>query len=100
MIVEYLRYQVPDAEAFVAAYTTASASLDASAHCLAYELCQCVEDEKTFLLRIEWDSAEGHLKGFRASAEFRSFFQAIKAYVGNIEEMRHYRPTSVARRKT
>ncbi len=99
MIVEYLRYEVSDPQAFVAGYAEASKSLDASTHCLAYELCQCVEEEKTFLLRIEWDSAEGHLKGFRSSPEFRTFFQAIKPWVGDIKEMRHYQRTNVVRRK-
>lgn len=99
MIVEYIRYQVADAAAFVEGYRTAATSLDASAHCLGYELCQCDEDDKAFILRIEWDSADGHMKGFRGSSEFRDFFAAIKPWVGAISEMRHYHLTEVARKK-
>jgi quinol monooxygenase YgiN len=43
-----------------------------------------------YIVRIEWDSAEGHLAGFRTSPEFRSFFAAVRPYVANIEEMHHY----------
>ena len=41
-------------------------------------------------MRIEWDSAEGHLAGFRTSHEFRTFFQAVRPFVGHIEEMHPY----------
>jgi quinol monooxygenase YgiN len=99
MIVEYIRYQVANPAAFVDGYRTASKSLDASSHCLGYELCQCDEDDKAFILRIEWDSADGHMKGFRSSPEFRAFFAAIAPWVGDIAEMRHYHPTEVARSK-
>lgn len=44
---------------------------------------------------IRWDSAEGHLRGFRQSAQFREFFAHIKPYVGDILEMEHYESTGV-----
>jgi quinol monooxygenase YgiN len=97
MIVEYIRYAIDDARSaeFEAAYAGASASLDASAHCLGYELSRCTEDPTRYSLRIEWDSAEGHMGGFRSSPEFRTFFSFIRPYVNDIEEMRHYQPTAV-----
>lgn len=49
------------------------------------------------MLRIEWDSLEGHEQGFRRSPEFQPFLAAIRAYIPAIEEMRHYRATAVAR---
>jgi len=33
---------------------------------------------------------EGHEQGFRSSPEFRDFFAAVKPFVGDIDEMRHY----------
>jgi quinol monooxygenase YgiN len=102
MIVEYIRYTVPDEAgraALVAAYDTARVSLEASSHCLAYELTQCDEDPNNFVLRIEWDSADGHLKGFRSSQEFRTFYQAVAPFVPQIVEMRHYRRTHLAWRR-
>jgi len=98
MIVEYIRYALaPDAcEAFERDYARAAPVLDASEHCLAYELSRCLDEPHRYLLRIEWDSAQGHLQGFRGSLAFREFLAAIGGYIGAIEEMRHYAPTAVA----
>jgi quinol monooxygenase YgiN len=92
MIVEYIRYLIPedDAGAFEDAYSTAGASLEASSHCERYEIARCTEDPTAYTVRIEWDSAEGHMQGFRNGTEFRSFFAAVRPYVDRIEEMRHY----------
>jgi quinol monooxygenase YgiN len=97
MIVEYIRYTIPAEQgaAFERAYGQAGASLDASGHCLGYELSRCVDEPGAYILRIEWDSAEGHLREFRASPEFRAFFAAIGPYVGTIAEMRHHELTGV-----
>lgn len=98
MIVEYIRYKVAEgqAETLVSAYTTAAESLRASTHCLGYELTQCTEAADTFVLRILWDSSDGHLQGFRKSAEFGPFLRAIRPFIENIEEMRHYEQTPVS----
>lgn len=92
MIVEYTRYKIDESRhaTFESDYKRAAASLEASSHCLAYELSHCKEDANYYVLRIEWDSEEGHLKGFRSSPEFKTFFAAVQPYVKNIEEMRHY----------
>ena len=92
MIVEYIRYRVPEDSGhdFEDAYRRAAASLDASPHCQSFEVAGCTEEPGVYIVRIEWDSAEGHLAGFRTSPEFRSFFSVVRPYVGNIEEMHHY----------
>ncbi len=97
MIVEYIRYYIPldQQAAFESAYVSAQQALAGSPHCLAYELAHCAEDPTAYVLRIEWDSLEGHLAGFRRSAAFRTFFQAIGPYVNHICEMRHYRSTGI-----
>ena len=101
MIVEYIRYELGEGqgEAFEAAYAQAAPSLDASPHCLAYELTRCVDAPASYILRIEWDSPEGHMQGFRRGPEFPAFFAAIRPYVGQIAEMRHYALTPVTARK-
>jgi quinol monooxygenase YgiN len=80
VIVEYVRYAIANdrREGFEAAYAEASAALDASRHCIGYELARCVEDPARYILRIEWDSAEGHMKGFSTRPEFRTFFASIR----------------------
>lgn len=102
MIVEYTRYKIDEQRrtAFEKSYKKAVESLAASSHCLAYELSHCTEDRDHYVLRIEWDSEEGHLKGFRSSPEFRSFFASIQPYVKDIEEMRHYQVLNEGRKPT
>jgi quinol monooxygenase YgiN len=99
VIVEYIRYEVTDPTAFGDAYEQARASLEGSAHCLAYELSRCVEEPNAFILRIEWDSLDGHLQGFRKSSDFPPFLRAVQPFIGQIREMRHYEVTPIAHRK-
>ena len=97
MIREYLRYQI-DADrrdAFIAAYRAGVGPLLASPYALAFDMAQCVEDPTQFILRIDWTSAEDHLKRFRGSDEFHAFFAYVKPYVGDILEMRHYSPIAI-----
>lgn len=93
MIVEYTRYKVDEKQRalFERVYEKAGEVLASSSHCLHYELSRCTEDAQNYILRIEWDSEEGHLKGFRTSPEFKAFFALVQPYVKNIEEMRHYK---------
>jgi quinol monooxygenase YgiN len=97
MIVEYIRYAIAEdqRDLFERSYGRAQEALAASPHCLSYELARCTEDPSQYILRIEWDSAEGHLDGFRRSPEFRTFFAAVRPFVSDIAEMRHYERTAV-----
>lgn len=92
MIVEYIRYRIGEARAseFEEAYRRAGDVLEASPNCESYEVSRCVEEPDNYVVRIEWDSQEGHLSGFRQSPEFRTFFEAVGPFVNDIEEMRHY----------
>jgi quinol monooxygenase YgiN len=97
MIVEYIRYTIEPSRAkdFLSAYEVASKSLKESPHCLGYELTQCTEARESFILRIQWDSEEGHIKGFRTSPQFKPFFAAVQPFVKDIAEMRHYELTAL-----
>jgi hemoglobin len=90
MIVEYIRYRVPDSEEFEAAYRRAVVPLGRAPQCLDYELSRCVDEPGCYVLRITWKSIKDHLEGFRNGEHFQEFFAEIKPYVSNIEEMRHY----------
>lgn len=98
MIIEYVRYTISGdrAEEFEAAYQEASSALDASPHCLGYELAQGVEEPEHWVLRIRWDSLEGHEAGFRSSPGFAGFFKAVRPFFEDIQEMKHYHATGVA----
>ncbi len=92
LIVEYIRYRIPPHEGadFAAAYARAASVLDADEHCLHYEIARGVEEPENWVVRITWDSIEGHLQGFRTAPHFREFFDAVRPYVGAIQEMKHY----------
>lgn len=92
MVVEYIRYSVESASAdeFENAYRRAGQVLEADPHCLRYEVARGVEEPQHFVVRIEWDSMEGHEQGFRSSARFQEFFTAVRPFFSEIEEMKHY----------
>jgi heme-degrading monooxygenase HmoA len=100
MIVEYTRYRIADGRgaALVEAYEQAAKYLKESPHCISFELSQCVEEKDRYILRIEWKSTDEHLQGFRKEPGFKEFFQLVKPFFDNIEEMQHYEVTSVVHR--
>lgn len=97
MIVEYIRYTIPSGShaAFLAAYREAAVALRGSPHWRGHELTQCVEAPDSFILRIVWDSLDGHLQGFRRSPAFPGFFACVKPFLAEIQEMRHYARTDI-----
>ncbi len=92
MVVEYIRYTVPSARAgeFEDAYQRAGRVLDADRHCVRWELARGAEEPEHFVVRIEWDSIEGHEQGFRSSPQFGEFFAAVMPFVDQIQEMKRY----------
>jgi quinol monooxygenase YgiN len=96
MIVEYIRYKIDPArtEEFDEAYRRGGELLDASSHCLRWEAARSVDDPEKQIVRIEWDSTEGHLQGFRQSDDFKPFLEATGPFFNDIEEMTHYEVTA------
>jgi quinol monooxygenase YgiN len=101
VIVEYVSYTIPQERApdFEAAHARARASLDASPECLAYELSRGTEDSSSYVLRIAWQSVEAHLEGFRKGVQFPAFYAAVRPFIPDIVEMRHYDLTDVVDNK-
>jgi hemoglobin len=96
MIVEYIRYKIDPSRTgeFEEAYRRAGALLDASPHCKRWEAARCADEPAKQIVRIEWDSAEGHLQGFRQSGDFNPFLEATGPFYNDIEEMTHYQVTT------
>jgi quinol monooxygenase YgiN len=97
VIPEIIRYRIPvsECDAFIDAYRAAGEILKQSPNCHGFELIRSSKDAQLFLLTILWDSAEGHMQGFRRSEHFRRFFALIKPFVARIEEMEHYAYTDL-----
>ena len=98
MTIEYIRYRIPAdaADGFERDYARAAEQLAKAPECVDYELSRCDEDPESHILRITWTSTVEHLGGFRNGEHFPPFLDAIKSYMSNIEEMRHYTATTVA----
>jgi quinol monooxygenase YgiN len=98
VITEYVRYNLVAHEpyALIAAYAEAGKHLVAAPECLAYQLTQCIDDERTFILRIQWESARAHLEVFRAGPHFPPFLALIRPFIPEILEMRHYKVLSTS----
>ena len=92
MVVEYIRYTVPPEQGaeFEAAYAEAVQALARDEHCLGYEVARCVEEPASYIVRLLWDSVDGHMEGFRKGPEFPPFLAAIRPFIPQIDEMRHY----------
>ncbi len=102
MMVEYIRYELKTHQPseLVEAYRLAASHLEAAPQCHGYELSHCVEEPSSLTLRILWTSTEDHLQGFRKGPHFPHFLAAIRPFIGEIAEMRHYAPTDVAWSRT
>jgi len=101
MIIEYIRYDLAShqPEEFMDAYAKAAEALRAAPECMAFELSRCEEAPHSFILRIEWQSTRDHLEKFRKGPNFPPFLTAIKPFIGEIAEMRHYSTTPVVWRR-
>jgi len=90
--VEIIRYNIPAEERnnFEKAYIEAGKYLQASKYCLSYEVIHGNDEPNHYMVIINWTSKEEHLQGFRKSAEFMPFFNLVKPFYNNIEEMKHY----------
>jgi hypothetical protein len=65
-----------------------------SPHWRRWEAARCLDEPEKQIVRIEWDSAEGHLQGFRQSADFKPFLVAAQPFFNDIEDMTHYEVTA------
>jgi heme-degrading monooxygenase HmoA len=90
--VEIIRYTIVEEQRgmFEEAYRKAGVVLQSSPYCLGYEIIRGIDEPQRYIVRIHWTSKEDHLQGFRQSKEFGSFFNLVKPFYSNIDEMKHY----------
>ena len=92
MIVEYIRYKLQPEQFkdFEDTYKKAQTILEQSENFSGYEITKGIDEPGNYIVRIHWDSVEGHINGFRKGAAFPPFYQLVKPFFNNIEEMKHY----------
>ncbi|WP_200306313.1 antibiotic biosynthesis monooxygenase family protein [Streptomyces adelaidensis] len=54
------------------------------------ELLRCEERPQTYLLLVGWDSVEAHTVGFRESARFRRWREAVGPFFAGPPSVEHY----------
>jgi len=54
------------------------------------ELLRGIEETENWILLLHWDSLEGHEQGFRREPDFSAFFNLVKPFFQQIQEMKHY----------
>lgn len=91
--VEIIRYTItPDLHSnFEEAYKKAGKLLEESSYCLAYQVIHGEEESDHYIVIIDWTSTQDHMNGFRQSPQFMPFFNLVKPFYNNIEEMKHYK---------
>jgi heme-degrading monooxygenase HmoA len=99
--VEIIRYNIPEDQQsnFEQAYSEAGKYLQASPYCLGYELIHGEEEPSHYIVTIHWTSVDDHLNGFRKSSGFSGFFQLVRPFFANIDEMKHYNLTPITWKK-
>ena len=99
--VEIIRYKIAKDQQknFEKAYADAGQHLQASKYCLGYQLIHGVEEPEHYIIIIHWTSMDEHLNGFRKSPQFMPFFNLVKPFYNNIEEMKHYERSAIAWQK-
>ena len=95
--VEIIRYKisVDNQKKFIEAYDSTLKILKNSPYCSGLEVIHGVDEPENFIVRIHWTSIEDHLNKFRVSDEFQSFFNLVKPFFNNIQEMKHYESTKI-----
>ncbi len=96
--VEIIRYTIPADQSakFEEAYRHAGEYLKSSPYCLGYHVLHGEDEPTHYIVTIYWTSIEDHLSGFRKGDDFPRFFELVKPFFNNIEEMKHYSETANA----
>ena len=99
--IEIIRYKIEpaNAAAFEKAYAEAGKLLQTSPFCQSYQVIHGVDEPEKYIVIIHWTSKEEHLNGFRKSAVFQPFFNLVRQFYNNIEEMKHYEGTATRWRR-
>jgi heme-degrading monooxygenase HmoA len=92
MILEHLSFKVrPGGQtAFERDWLRIRALLNNNPHCLQVLLQRCVEDNRRYLARIEWDTVAGHMESFRGSPDYHALLAQLNPHVDGQAEMVHF----------
>lgn len=85
----------PDrAEAFEAAVAGAAHLFRRAPGCHSMALEREIEDPARYRLRVEWESVEAHMEGFRTSPDFQAWRAAAGPFFVSPPDMVHAEPAT------
>jgi quinol monooxygenase YgiN len=90
--VELIRYDIPKDQwaQFEKAYESAAKLLIKNKYCLYCTINKGSEEPNHYVVIIHWTSEGDHVNGFRRSPDFMPFFNLVKPFYNQIQEMKHY----------
>jgi len=77
-------------DAFAAAYAKAHEVLAGTPGCLSVRMTRGIESPSRFVLLVEWDSVEAHLRNFRESDRFTTWRGHIGAFFAEPPRVEHF----------
>ncbi len=78
------------AREFEAAYAKARKLIEAAKGCRKAEMRRGIETPDSFILLVEWDSVDDHMKGFRESPAFTEWRALLGPHFASPPAMEHY----------
>lgn len=78
------------AQAFEAAFETASAIIAAMPGYLSHELQRCLEADHKYLLLVRWQTLESHTIGFRTSPQYEEWRSLLHHFYDPFPTVQHY----------
>ena len=75
---------------FLAAYLTVRDTLAGTPGCRSVRMTRGVESPSRFVLLVEWDSVEAHVRNFRESERFTTWRSLIGPYFASPPVVEHF----------
>lgn len=92
MVLEVAQFTVNPGqeEQFAEAYAGACHLIATSPGCRSVRMVRGVESPSRFILLVEWDSLEAHVRDFRGSERFQTWRAAIDQYIEGPPTVGHF----------
>ena len=88
--VAVLNVRAGQADAFLGAFADARQIIESMPGQRRTELRRCVEDDRQFLLLVEWDSLEAYGVGFRGSPQYQEWKKRLHHFYEPFPTVQHY----------
>ena len=63
---------------------------------ISHELRRCIENERRYLLLVQWETVEDHTVGFRGSEEYQRWRELLHHFYDPFPVVEHYRSVALS----